>query len=276
MDDRNTITPGVRIGFAGYRVAVASDDASVIEALSDHFALMLAPESPSGSDATFTVRPFGTGFRVEGSGVVASTGPALETLLGFLEQQIRARFMEFQPALHWVHAGAVERRGGAIILPGATLRGKSTLVAALCAHGWRYLSDEAAPIDLDKGEVFPFPRTLGMRVSPKKWLDPGAAARLDKRQVRFSEPEVAPGPALLRAIVFPEYDGRSRAKLAPYPAGSALHELIRTSMNFRDHATTALRGLGDLVGRIPAYRLAFSDANEAAQVIDEGVAADLV
>jgi hypothetical protein len=47
-------------------------------------------------------------------------------------------------------------------------------------------------------------------------------------------------------------------------------------MNFRDYAPSALPRLGALVSRIPAYRLAFSEAEEAARVIDEGLGADLV
>lgn len=272
MGDSNTITPMVRIAFADCHVTVASDIPSVLEALAGRFALMLASDDPSAtSRATMTVRPMAAGFRIEEDALVATVGPGLEALMAFLEQQIRVRFMEAKPALHWLHAGAVERQGRAVVLPGATLRGKSTLVAVLCSRGWRYLSDEAAPIDLDAGEVFPFPQTLAMRVSPGVKLDAGAAARLGKREVRFADAEVSRGPALLQAIVFPEYDGHSKAQLIPFSAGSALHELIRTSINFRDQATTTLPRLGALVGRVPSYRLAYSDAADAANAIDNAL-----
>ncbi len=53
-------------------------------------------------------------------------------------------------------------RGCAIVLPGRTFAGKSTLVAALLRAGAAYYSDEFAVLD-EQGRVHPFPRLLAMR-----------------------------------------------------------------------------------------------------------------
>lgn len=74
---------------------------------------------------------------------------------------------EFHVAVHarrklFVHAGAVGWRGNAIIIPGRTFSGKSSLVAALIRAGAMYYSDEFAVLDR-AGRVHPFPRPLALR-----------------------------------------------------------------------------------------------------------------
>jgi hypothetical protein len=62
----------------------------------------------------------------------------------------------------FVHAGVVGWQGRAILLPGRSMAGKSTLVRALLAAGATYYSDEFAVLDA-KGRVHPFPRRLSLR-----------------------------------------------------------------------------------------------------------------
>ncbi|MDB4971166.1 MAG: hypothetical protein JWN44_6855 [Myxococcales bacterium] len=62
----------------------------------------------------------------------------------------------------FVHAGVVGWRGRAIVVPGRSLAGKSTLVDALVRAGATYYSDEYAAID-ERGWVHPFARAIGLR-----------------------------------------------------------------------------------------------------------------
>lgn len=62
----------------------------------------------------------------------------------------------------FIHAGVVAWKGRAILLPGRTFAGKSTLVAELIAAGATYYSDEYAVIDTH-GLVSPYPRRLSLR-----------------------------------------------------------------------------------------------------------------
>lgn len=62
----------------------------------------------------------------------------------------------------FLHAGVVGWRGRAIVLPGRTFTGKSTLVAALVRAGATYYSDEFAVLD-GRGRVHPYARPLGLR-----------------------------------------------------------------------------------------------------------------
>ncbi|HSK08261.1 MAG TPA: hypothetical protein VK911_01695 [Vicinamibacterales bacterium] len=64
----------------------------------------------------------------------------------------------------FVHAGVVEWQGRAIVLPGRSFSGKTTLVAALVRQGAAYLSDEYAVFDA-RGHVHPFARPLALRTA---------------------------------------------------------------------------------------------------------------
>jgi len=62
----------------------------------------------------------------------------------------------------FVHAGVVGWRGRAILIPGRTFTGKSTLVYELVRAGAVYYSDEYAALDV-QGRVHPFARPLALR-----------------------------------------------------------------------------------------------------------------
>lgn len=62
----------------------------------------------------------------------------------------------------FVHAGTVGWQGRAILVPGATHSGKTTLVAELVRAGATYYSDEYAVLD-SRGRVHPYPQPLGLR-----------------------------------------------------------------------------------------------------------------
>jgi hypothetical protein len=76
--------------------------------------------------------------------------------------EIRHHIAENAPEHVFVHAGVVAVAGGAIVLPGFTWSGKTTLVAALLRAGADYVSDEYAVIGAD-GRVHPFGKPLSIR-----------------------------------------------------------------------------------------------------------------
>lgn len=62
----------------------------------------------------------------------------------------------------FVHAGVVGWQGRAILIPGRSMTGKTTLVKALVEAGATYYSDEFAVLD-KTGQVHPYPRPLSLR-----------------------------------------------------------------------------------------------------------------
>ncbi|HLL53215.1 MAG TPA: hypothetical protein VK447_06710 [Myxococcaceae bacterium] len=88
----------------------------------------------------------------------------LEPVLDALESHIGLFVAENAPRHVFVHAGVVGFEGKALVIPGKTFTGKSTLVAALVRAGAEYYSDEFAVLDA-KGRVHPYPRALALRDS---------------------------------------------------------------------------------------------------------------
>lgn len=104
---------------------------------------------------------------------VVSSAMTLETAQIIVESVLQETIAERADPWLFVHAGVVGWKGTAIVLPGESFAGKSTLVAALVAAGATYYSDEYAVFDAD-GRVVPFARCVSLRDGPF-----GPAARIN-------------------------------------------------------------------------------------------------
>jgi hypothetical protein len=85
-------------------------------------------------------------------------------ILEIMKSDMELYVAKQSPNRVFVHAGAVGWKGRAIVIPGASMSGKTTLVTALVRAGASYCSDEFAVFD-DKGKVRPFARALTSRDS---------------------------------------------------------------------------------------------------------------
>jgi hypothetical protein len=88
--------------------------------------------------------------------------PRRAAVLDAFERDLQHYVAEWAPERVFVHAGVVGWRGAAIVVPGRSMSGKTTLVAALLRAGATYYSDEYAVLDL-RGRVHPFARPLALR-----------------------------------------------------------------------------------------------------------------
>ena len=83
-------------------------------------------------------------------------------VLAVLESELRQSLAARAKRRTFVHAGVVGWRGRAIVVPGRSRSGKTTLVAELIRAGASYLSDEFAVLDA-RGRVHPFAKKLSVR-----------------------------------------------------------------------------------------------------------------
>lgn len=86
----------------------------------------------------------------------------LDEIVERLESDARLAVAERNPQRVFVHAGVVGWRGKAIVLPGRSFAGKSSLVAELVKQGASYYSDEYAVCG-DDGCVYPFAKPIDLR-----------------------------------------------------------------------------------------------------------------
>jgi hypothetical protein len=78
------------------------------------------------------------------------------------ESDLQLYVAERAPRRLFVHAGVVGWKGRAVVIPGRSLSGKTTLVVGLVRAGAEYYSDEYAVLD-QEGRVHPYARPLAVR-----------------------------------------------------------------------------------------------------------------
>ncbi len=113
----------------------------------------------------------------------------------------------------FLHAGVVGWCGRAIVIPGRSMSGKSTLVAALVDAGATYYSDEYAVLD-GRGRVFAYPRPLRLRDGGAAVVVPDATAAGDAER-----PTLPPLP--IGIVVVTRYRPRARWRPRRLSAGQA-------------------------------------------------------
>jgi hypothetical protein len=157
---------GFLVSLLGVRLAVVSDCPATAAVL-DRYVLPWLPRTTTAglpSERCVEVRRSGETGQLEIliDGVLADAVPDPLAAIPTVQRALDEALVQHQSAVAVVHGGVVAHGGGAILLPGSTGAGKSTLVAELVRQGARYFSDEYALID-DAGRVHPYPRPLLLR-----------------------------------------------------------------------------------------------------------------
>ncbi len=117
----------------------------------------------------------------------------------------------------FVHAGVVAWKGRAIVLPGRSFSGKSTLTATLLQAGATYYSDEYAVLD-NRGYIHPYPRRLSLRRPDAKLPQRRSAEELGGR--------TGVGPLPVGLVAVAKYKPGSRWSPRPLTPGQAVLEML--------------------------------------------------
>jgi hypothetical protein len=168
--DRSGWAAGFAFVAHGVRVGIRTNTPEILESLMKCLPLGWRPSRAKRVDRLYSLR---VGGGAERPGVryfhllYADAARMLRTLnlqeiFFALEYDLEVYVAERARKRVFLHAGAVGWNGRAIILPGQTRSGKTTLVAALVAAGATYYSDEFAVLDT-QGRVHPYPRPLSIR-----------------------------------------------------------------------------------------------------------------
>lgn len=170
--DRLGWTAGLTFRSFGVRFGLRSDDARTLERLARHLPPTTRAASTGVVERLYSVR-------LAGDAQGARRGPRRFNLL-YANHTLLARtldaeelFERFESDLQltvaegarrrvFVHAGVVGWRGRAILVPGRSFTGKTTLTAELVRAGATYYSDEFAVLD-SEGRVHPYAKPLSVR-----------------------------------------------------------------------------------------------------------------
>jgi hypothetical protein len=141
----------------GARAAVSVPTHELVAPVSERLPPGSRPCPPEPVDRRFAlVRHVGGGYGIVADADTVLSDAALDRALDVLRSCLLGHVLVQAREVVFVHAGVVGYAGRAIVLPGASGTGKSTLVAALVRRGAAYYTDDFAPLDAD-GRVHPYP-----------------------------------------------------------------------------------------------------------------------
>ena len=161
-----------------------------------------------------------------------------EDLLEQFESHVQLTVAEYAPRRVFVHAGVVGWNGKAILLPGSSFSGKSTIVAELLRAGATYYSDEYAVVD-EHGRVHPYPRELRIRSLESIW------PRRMKADDFGSLTGAKPLPVDL--VISTSFKDGARWRPRELTRGKAVLELLANTVSARSQPQMALSYLSNAV-----------------------------
>lgn len=231
--DRLGWAAGLAFTSHGARIGIRATDAALVEQLPAYLPPGWKSTLSPVVDSLYSLVGGGpaTGGRVTHFNLLYSGASRLARTLDLSELlETLGSHLHFEVALAarrrlFVHAGVVAWRGRAIVIPGRSRTGKSTLVAALVAAGATYLSDEYAVFDA-RGRVHPYPKPLSLRAADD-------------------------GPP--RSIPFHELGGT--VGTAPLPVGLVVVSEYRPGARWRPRSQSPARGMLALLANTVLARI---------------------
>ncbi len=181
-----------------------------------------------------------------------------------------------------LHAAAVARRGVAVILPGRTGSGKTTLAAWSTAKGLDYLTDELVlvPGRLDgrqPNQVRPFYRPLTIKATGQRDRErllgrsPPEDGVLSAAHATLVSPTLLGGVyahhPTLAVTVFPRFQRGAQLCLEALSKAEADLALMSCVVNARNLPGHGFAQVARLARQVPAFSLVYGEAEEAAATV---------
>ena len=239
---------GVCFTAYGIRVGIRVSDPVVLGQLCEHLPPGWTPTTSPFVDRLYSLVVGGAGPRpgvrrfhlLYGDSARLARTMDLDKVLESLDADLNIYLSAGSRRKLFVHAGVVEWHGRAIVLPGSTFTGKSTLVAALVRAGATYYSDEYAVFD-GWGRVHPFPRPLSLRDETSQ----------ETREYSVEELGGAPGVKALPVdlVVLSRYRSGARWRPRLLSPGQGVLGLLSNTVAARRRPEAAVNTLTRAVSR---------------------------
>jgi len=170
----------------------------------------------------------------------------LKTIFDWFESDLHHFVAEANEGRIFVHAGVVGWKGRAIVMPGRSYSGKSTLVAELVRQGATYYSDEFAVLD-SRGRVHPWARQLAIREN-------GAAGKGTRYPVEAFGGKAGTRPLPIALVVaFLYYQRGASCRLTRLSPGNGVMALLEHTVAVRQKPELALPILRLVASRVPCF-----------------------
>jgi hypothetical protein len=262
--DRLGWTDGMSIVSYGVRVGIRVNDAGAMERVRKLLPPSWKPSQTPVVENLFSLFIGGAGARA-GVRRYSLLYNGLDRLVrSFNEEEIYTTFesnlrltvaAEARRRL-FVHAGVVGWKGQAIIIPGSSFSGKTTLVAELVRAGATYYSDEYAVLD-EQGRVHPFLKPLSIRKE----------GRVEQTEYTVEALGGTAGkkPLPVGLVLISNYRAGARWRPRKLSAGQGALEILAHTISARRKPGVALSTLHRVASGADVLK---SKRGEARQVVD--------
>jgi hypothetical protein len=183
----------------------------------------------------------------------------LEAALEMLEADVQLYVAEMAADRVFVHAGVVGWNGSAILLPGRSFCGKSTLVAELVRIGADYYSDEYAVLD-STGSVHPYARPLVLRRA-------GAGSATEKRTAKSLGGRLGTEPLPVGLVALSQFRPGGLWRPRHLSPGSGALALLANTVPARRIPNIVLPTLGRVVTIAPVLESERGEAQTMAEAL---------
>jgi hypothetical protein len=262
----------------GQRVQIDCVAPAVQALLTDNFSAMAAAnDEGEPADLRYTVNCTGTAFSIVREGQEPLTGVGLSDLLYLMEKDLTVEVQKRRSELLFLHSAAVEWKGKAYLFAAESGSGKSTTTWALLHHGFRYLSDELSPVDLDSLAVLPYPHALCLKQPPPVPYElPERAIHLGRTihiPAEFLPDPGAPARRPIGAVLLlTRRPGLNAPHLRELGRAEASARLYVTALNLLAHPNHGLDAVMQIAERAPCFALESADLSSTCALIRSVVA----
>jgi hypothetical protein len=264
--DRLGWVEGISLQAYGLRIGIRSTGEGVMERAIDYLPYGWKPSPSPRVDRLFSIIVGGKvrlsnirRFNLLYDGAMFSARSLdLKNIFVALESDVSLYVAGESPKLMFLHSGVVGWGDRAILIPGSSYSGKSTLVKALVKRGATYYSDEYAVLD-SHGRVHPFPIDLSLRK--------GKDGRPLKYSPRRIGAQVGNKPLPVGLVVLSEYRKDARWRPRQLSPGQTVLSLLENAMSARKSPSIILAALGRVATRARVLKGVRGEASEVAQYI---------
>jgi hypothetical protein len=253
----------VEEGFEAYglRIGLRAHDRALLAALTSRLPSGSSPLRGAVVDRLYSLLAPVTEKRIRRFGLAWADATQLERthdrelVLKAVERDCKLFVAERAKRRLFVHAGVVAVDGRALILPGPSYSGKSTLVAALVRAGATYYSDEFAVLD-ERGRVHPWAAPLSLR-------QPEGDRRVAPAELgRVGEKALPVG-----AVLVCRYRPGARFSPRAFSPGEGTLALLANTVAARRRPRAAMKTLRRLASEARLARSLRGDADQVAPIV---------
>jgi hypothetical protein len=263
--DRLGWAAGIAIVCYGVRVGVRVSDPALMDEVLRRLPPGWKPAKSPVVEKLFSIRvggekrPGSRGFHLlYAESTRAARSLDLNEVLDVFESGLQLYVAAMARGRVFVHAGVVEWKGQAILVPGSTFAGKSTLIAALVRAGATYYSDEYAVLD-GQGRVHPFPKPLNLR--PENG-EPGLKCSAEELGGKTGRKPIPAG-----LVVMTEYRPGSRWRPRVLSPGQATLALLSHTVPARRDPERALAALKEVAATAVTVKSPRGDADDLTKTL---------